>query len=264
MATLNRPDDASASATALQSRWTEVAGWHIHVLSGGELAAARRPVLLLHGIGMSSRDLRGLALALASDFQVFVPDQPGFGDSDKPRRALELTELGAFVVGLMDALGFERAALLGNSFGCGIAVEVAVTHPERVDGLVLQGLTPEPHARTALRHLARWLANVQREPFHGQDALAEYRRAGFRRVARTFRSMLRDPIEEKLPRVQAPTLVVRGSKDPIVPQKWAEHSTRLLPHGRLTVVPGAAHSIHRYQTAQLAKLVRPFLLDLSG
>lgn len=159
MATLNRPDDASASATALQSRWPEVAGWHIHVLSGGELAAARRPVLLLHGIGMSSRDLRGLALALASDFQVFVPDQPGFGDSDKPRRALELTELGAFVVRLMDALGFERAAPLGNSFGCGIAVEVAVT-PSRARGRA--GLAG-PDAGAARAHGVETLGALARQ-----------------------------------------------------------------------------------------------------
>jgi pimeloyl-ACP methyl ester carboxylesterase len=87
----------------------------------------------------------------------------------------------------------------------------------------------------------------------------DYRDAGVRRVLATFRLALADPIEDKLPRLQAPTLVVRGARDPIVPQRWAEEAARRLPRGRLVVVPGAAHTMCFTSPDELARVVRPFL-----
>jgi pimeloyl-ACP methyl ester carboxylesterase len=76
---------------------------------------------------------------------------------------------------------------------------------------------------------------------------------------RTFRYALRDRIEARLPLVRVPTLVVRGSRDTIVPQRWAEEATRLLPHGRLVVIPGAAHTLVYKVPAELVRAIRPFL-----
>ena len=70
---------------------------------------------------------------------------------------------------------------------------------------------------------------------------------------------MEDRIEEKLPHVRVPALVVRGSKDPIVPQRWAEEVARLLPMGRLVVVPGAPHTLVYDAPLELARVVRPFL-----
>jgi 2-hydroxy-6-oxonona-2,4-dienedioate hydrolase len=61
--------------------------------------------------------------------------------------------------------------------------------------------------------------------------MADYADAGVGRALRTFGRALADRIEDKLPLVQAPTLVVRGARDPIVPQAWAEEVSRLLPAG---------------------------------
>ncbi|MDQ3880940.1 MAG: alpha/beta hydrolase, partial [Chloroflexota bacterium] len=65
----------------------------------------------------------------------------------------------------------------------------------------------------------------------------------------------------KLPCVRVPTLVVRGGRDPIVPQAWAEEVARLLPRGRLVVIPGAAHAVNHDAPAALARVVLPFLTE---
>ena len=70
---------------------------------------------------------------------------------------------------------------------------------------------------------------------------------------------MEDRVEEKLPHVQVPALVVRGSRDTIVPQRWAEEATRLLPMGRLAEIPGAPHTVVYDAPLDLARVVRPFL-----
>jgi pimeloyl-ACP methyl ester carboxylesterase len=68
-------------------------------------------------------------------------------------------------------------------------------------------------------------------------------------------------IENVLPKVQAPTLVGRGSRDPIIPQRWAEEATRLLPNGRLEVIEGETHTIVLAAPQRLVRVVVPFLCE---
>ena len=70
---------------------------------------------------------------------------------------------------------------------------------------------------------------------------------------------MEDRIEDNLPRVEMPALVVRGSRDPICPQRWAEEVAGLLPRGRLVVVPGAAHTLNFGTPTEFAGLIRGFL-----
>jgi pimeloyl-ACP methyl ester carboxylesterase len=92
--------------------------------------------------------------------------------------------------------------------------------------------------------------------------LHDYWEAGLQRFRDSFRMALKDRIEDKLPRVQAPTLVVRGSRDPIVPQRWAERVTELLPRGRLAVIPGGTHTLNFAAPLELVRVVEPFLREL--
>jgi 2-hydroxy-6-oxonona-2,4-dienedioate hydrolase len=217
-------------------------------------------VVLVHGIGVSSRYMVPIAERLAPYFRVYAPDLPGFGRSAKPSHVLNLTELADALVGWMRAIGLESAAFLGNSFGCQIIVEFALRHPERIERAVLQGPTVDPEARTTLQQIARWQLDSPREPpSQALIIMRDYRDCGIRRVVRTFRYSLQDRIEEKLPRMQVPTLIVRGGRDPIVPQRWAEEATRLLPKGRLIMIPGAAHTVNYNSPLELARVVRPFL-----
>lgn len=243
----------------MDSRRFRVDGLAVHALVADGPPEAPF-VLLVHGQGMSSRYMEPLGDRLTRFARAHAPDQPGFGDSARPPRILDLEGLADFHAAYLRAAGVARAALLGNSFGCQIAVACAERHPELVDRLVLQGPTADPASRTFARIARRWFANARREPSHLRFSLSEYRRAGFARALSTFRAMLRDRIEDRLPRVTAPVLVVRGERDPIAPQPWAERLAALAPRGRLAVVPGAAHTMNRYQPDELARVVEPFLL----
>jgi 2-hydroxy-6-oxonona-2,4-dienedioate hydrolase len=245
----------------LESRWVTVNGLPVHArVSVDSVPDGYPAVVLVHGVGISSRYMVPTAERLAPYFRVYAPDLPGFGRSAKPSHVLNLTELADALDGWMQAVGLERAVLLGNSFGCQIIVELALRHPERVERAVLQGPTVDPKARTALQQIARWQLNTPREPPSlGVVTIRDYRECGIRRVVRTFQHSLHDRIEEKLPHMQTPTLIVRGGRDPIVPQRWAEEATRLLPKGRLIVIPGAAHTVNYNSPLELARVVRSFL-----
>jgi 2-hydroxy-6-oxonona-2,4-dienedioate hydrolase len=245
----------------LESRWTVVRGLRIHSRASDNIVPPDRPtVVLVHGLGVSSRYMMPIAEHLALDFQVFAPDLPGFGLSDKPSHILTIRELADALALWMKSLAVTRAAFVGNSLGNEIIVELALRRPEKVISLVLQGPTPEPAARNAPQQIWRYIATSPFEqPPLGWISATDYMLCGIRRFVRTFHYMLQDRIEEKLPKVQAPTLVVRGERDRIVSQRWAEEVARLLPNARLVVIPGAAHAINFSYPAAFRSVLVPFL-----
>jgi len=219
-------------------------------------------VVCLHGVGTSGLYMVRTAERLAPDFRVYIPDFPGFGDSDKPKRTLDVPGLADALVAWMDAAGLECAALVGNSLGCQTGVEAAARYPARVDKLVLQGPIMDPEGRSLRKLLARWLQNAPHESSsQAMIVLKDYRKCGLKRAWETLGYALRYPLEDKLPLVHAPTLVVRGSKDPIAPQRWVEEVTRRLPKGRLKVVPGASHTLNQSAPLEFVRVIRPFLLE---
>ncbi len=246
----------------LRSAWTTVNGLRLHALVPVEadVRHGAPPVVCVHGANVSGAYMIPTGVRLLPTFRVLLPDLPGYGRSDKPRRILDVPALADVLVAWMDAVGIERAALLGNSLGCQIATDIAARHPERVSHLILVGPTVDPGARTARQQIGRLLWDALRER-RTLILLAQldYLRAGPRRVAGTLGVALRDRIEDKLPRVTAPTLVVRGGRDVLVPQHWAEEVTRLLPNARLVVVPESAHAVNYSRPDELAAAVRQFL-----
>ena len=250
-------------ARAAGSHWTRVDGRRFHARHAGPEAATASPVVCVHGVGVSSRYMVATIAKLASAFDVYAVDLPGFGLTDKPPEVLDVVGLADALAAWIRAAGLGRPALLANSVGCQIAVDCAVRHPWRVGRMVLVGPTTDPAAHTALRQVLRWLHNLPGErPGQLPLMVADYADAGVGRALDTFGRALADRIEDKLPLVQAPTLVVRGARDRIVPQAWAEEVTRLLPRGRLAVVAGAPHTVNFAAPAALAELVRPFLDEM--
>ena len=201
-----------------------------------------------------------LAERLAPLRTVYAIDLPGYGLSQKPRRVLSIMELTGALEEWMQAERLSIAHFIGNSFGCQILAEFAARCPRRVDRLVLQGPTVDPDARTFLRQVWRIIRNSARErPGLGRIMLGDYARAGPRRIVGTIRMALDDRIENKLPYIEAPVLVVRGQHDAMAPQRWVERVCRLLPHGELAVIPGAAHTINYTGPDALVAVVKPFL-----
>lgn len=195
---------------------------------------------------------------LSADFTCRAPDLPGYGRSVKPSNALSVAELAEALLQWLD----EPALLLANSFGCQVVLEAALRDPARVRGLVLVGPTYDPRPRLA-QSAARLLRDAVREqPSLLRGIVRDYLRMGPRRLAQTALAMPRDPVLEKLPRIEAPTLVVRGERDGIVSQSWTERVASLLPRGRSTVVPGAAHAVHWSHARELRRLVLDFVEEV--
>jgi pimeloyl-ACP methyl ester carboxylesterase len=250
-------------AGVLRREMTPVGPHRIHVrVAAGPPHAADLPVVLVHGWGVGGRYLVPTAVRLAAGRPVYVPDLPGHGASSTPPAPLDVPALADVLVAWMDAAGLAAAVLLGNSLGCQIATAAAVRHPERVRALVLVGPTVDPAARSMARQALRFAACVPFErPALALLVAADYARMGVPRLRRELRHVLADRIEERLPRVAAPTLVVRGAHDALVPARWAREVARLLPDARLTTVRGAGHAVNHGAPHALAEAVRGFLRD---
>lgn len=223
------------------------------------------PVVLVHGLAVSHRYLMPLAAQLAARYPVHAVDLPGFGLSDDPGQVLDVPELADRLAEWLVLADVSPAAVVAHSFGCQVAVDLAVRYPTRVTGLLLVGPTIDPYARTALRQVLRLLRDLWHEdltqlPIFVRD-LAD---AGLARAAGTFRIALRDRIEHKLPAVPVATLVTRGGLEPTVSRRWVELAARLLPRGELAVVPGAPHDAGYTAAERLAAVLIPFLDRLSA
>lgn len=200
------------------------------------------------------------ARRLARSFHVLAPDLPGFGLSSKPPRALTVPELAAALAAWARATGIDSAHWVGNSFGCQVISELAVQAPQLIRSVVMAGPTYDPGARRFLPQFGRWLIDWTRErpsliPAH----LRDYWKSGLSRAIRTVRISLAHAIHERLPLITAPALVVRGGRDPIVPQRWAEEAARLLPKGELVTIEGAPHVVNYTTPDAFARVVEGFV-----
>jgi 2-hydroxy-6-oxonona-2,4-dienedioate hydrolase len=258
---LARQERAPGESLPLAGRWTRVEG--LRLFSRESTAAGSAgvaPVVLVHGFVVSSLYLVPLAGRLARDFTVCVPDLPGFGRSENPRRALDVEGMASALHAWMVASGIGRASLIGNSLGCQTITAFAARWPEMADRLVLLGPTIDPRRRSYHRQIARWLRDGLREkPSIWLVYLHDYLRAGLPRALATSRHMMADRIEERLPLLEMPVMVIRGSRDPLVPRRWGAEAAALLSAGTCHEIPGAAHATNYDAPEQVARLIAPFL-----
>lgn len=213
------------------SQWSVVQGLPMHTRVPACIQSnGCPPVVLIHGMIIASRYLLPTAALLASEYAVYVPDLPGFGQSLGPSEPLDIAGMADALVEWMAGYNLEQVVLLGNSLGCQIIVDFAVRYPKRLRATVLQGPTVDPQARTLLHQIIRLLRHAPLErPSQTLLMASDYMTAGWQRIIGMVRTLLSDPVEKKLPHVRVPTLVVRESRDPVVPQRWAEEVVRLLP-----------------------------------
>jgi 2-hydroxy-6-oxonona-2,4-dienedioate hydrolase len=243
----------------LDSRHRSVEGVRMHERYFERDAA---PVLVLvHGIGVSSRYFLPTAGRLAERCTVYAPDLPGFGLSAPLGVRPTVRRLADALVAWLDAAALEMPhAFVANSFGCQVVADFAARRPERVARLVLVGPTIDRQARSLGRQAARLALDSVREPvgllaLEMVDYVQHVRKSGIG----GFVEMIRDSVERNLSLVRAPTLVVRGDRDPIVPHTWAEEVAATLPRGRLVEVPGAAHAVNYNAPDALTRLILDFL-----
>jgi pimeloyl-ACP methyl ester carboxylesterase/putative sterol carrier protein len=250
------------------------------------------PVVLLHGLGASKITWLPVLAPLAARHRVIVPDLPGHGESDKPRHEYTPRFYAKVVRQLLDAVGVERAAVVGNSLGGRIALELALRSPGRVAALALLdpsvpglrwryvmgftrvfpteiGAIPFPLRERWMEVMIRRLfAQPDRLPNEGYSAAAaEFIRIYRNPVARmAFFSTLRHIVTEKpdsffasLRRIKQPALVIFGDQDRLVPPRLGVRLAQHLPHADLVVLPDVGHVPQFEATEETLELLTTFL-----
>ncbi|MGT2426185.1 alpha/beta fold hydrolase [Amnibacterium kyonggiense] len=201
-----------------------------------------RPFVLVHGIGCGLDYWLRLVPLLAEHGPVHVVELPGFGRAPKPARALTVEQLADHVVELLESIG-RPVVLVGQSMGAQVVLETALRTPTLVERLVTIGAVTDDAERTAPMQGLRLLQDVLREtPGANAAVLADYIRCGPRRYLATLPSMLDYDTESAAAAVTVPTLLVRGSGDPICRRPWARRLAARLGVGGLVEIPGAVHN----------------------
>jgi pimeloyl-ACP methyl ester carboxylesterase len=242
-------------------------------------------VILVHGFGSSLETWEPWAQSLSARYRVIRFDLPGFGltGADPTGDYTDVREM-KILLDLMDQMGVARASLIGHSLGGRIVSNFAALHPDRVNRLVLvapdgfaspgfdYGRAPEtPLVMQALPYVApRELLRANLAVAYGRpEALSEatltrYRdlllAPGVRRAIldRTSQLILRDPAPT-LARIKAPTLLLWGEKDAMIPIRNADDYLRDLPRATLVRLPNLGHVPFEEDPAASLAPVKRFL-----
>lgn len=240
-----------AAGSPPPERTTTVYGQSIHYIEAGQGPA----VILLHGLGGTKEHWDATFPALASKYRVYAIDQLGFGRSDKPLIEYTIATWVDFLQGFMKSQNIPRATVVGNSVGGWIALDFAATHPEMVDKLVLvdaSGLAGRiPVDILAPSSIAAWktlLASVFYDKgFVTDDAARQAFTDRLRNndgytIERALAGFARPQFEdERLKSIHAPTLVVWGRNDALVPVEDANKFGRGIPGARVVVIEQCGH-----------------------
>ena len=258
------------------------------------LAGEGPALLLIHGIAGSSAAWREVMPALAERHTVIAPDLLGLGHSAKPRGDYSLGASASGMRDLLGALGVEQASIVGQSFGGGVALQLAYQHPECCERLVLVdsgGLGREVSWMLRFMTLpgSEYLMPLLFPSFvreKGNQLSRELHRRGLRmgRVAEmwnayasltesdnrpAFVRTLRGVIDAGGQTVSAsdrlylaaqlPTLIVWGEQDTIIPVAHAYAAHEAIPHSRLEVIAEAGHFPHVETPERFLEILCDFL-----
>jgi pimeloyl-ACP methyl ester carboxylesterase len=258
----------------VESRTVMIHGNRIHYYVRGPVDGA--PVVLVHGLGGRSEDWVNLAPYLdRAGFRVYTPDLLGFGQSEEPYNATySIQDQAKLVVSFFNAVGLKQVDLAGWSMGGWIAQKVAVDHPERVRRLILMdsaGLRIPPDWDTRLftpttpEELDKLDALLMPNPpavpnFVAQDILrlsASYAWV----VKRALASMLtaKDVMDEQLPSLKMPVLLLWGGQDRITPLTEGQAMHALIPQSRLAVASECGHLAPQHCADQFGPEMVKFL-----
>jgi pimeloyl-ACP methyl ester carboxylesterase len=204
-----------------------------------ESDSSRLPLILLHGLAGSSRWWCRNVSQLAATFDVYAPDLIRFGQRQN-RRGFDINYVADTLVQWMDWVGLKQAHVVGHSMGGYIAIDMAARFPTYVDRLVLvsaavRASAPQPSDMAAARQLnTRWLTTL---PLILQDLW--YWRPGD--ILAAARTMIQTNVQERLRSIIAPSLVIWGEHDPMVPIAQGYRLAQELPCEELVVIESAGH-----------------------
>ncbi len=291
LATSWAPD---VSVESLKPRWAAAPsqfiaadGMQVHLRDEGPRDDPS-PIVLLHGTSASLHTWEGWAQALKGQRRVIRFDLPGFAlTGPHPRGAYDIArDYPAFVLAVMDQLKVQRFVLAGNSLGGQIAWQVAVAAPQRVDKLILvdaSGFPPEPAsvplgfrvarmpalAPVMERFLPRSMVESSLRNVYGQpdkvtpELVDRYydltRRQGNRAALSERMAQGYQADTARLASIKAPTLILWGGQDRLIPPSHAERFERAIAGSQRVVFEPLGHVPHEEDAALTVGAVKRFL-----
>jgi pimeloyl-ACP methyl ester carboxylesterase len=260
------PDLGFGCETA-KKRVLRINGLDLSLLEWG--ASGNPALCFLHGGAAHAHWFDLVAPAFADRFHVVSLDQRGHGESQWSTPPAYATEdFAADLEALMDALGWRRMALAGHSMGGHNTMGFAAWHPERVSAAVIIDSRPElppervdrmrargrrpPRLHPTLERAVQGFRLLPPDTLADPALLAHLARAGLAERDGGFKYRFdpacyaaRRPVDcwPLLPRITAPTLVVRGERSPILPREMAEQMREAIPRASVLEIPGAYHHL---------------------
>jgi len=267
---------AVAQDAAVADKWATVYGVKIHYLEAGSGPA----VILLHGLGGDASNWAQNIGPLSQKYRVIVPDQIGFGKSEKPLINYRVATLVDFLDGLYKQLGITKASLVGNSLGGWTVAAYALAHPEKVDRLVLVDaagfaltgdLDPRvlnalnPSTRDAVKQVME-LIFYNKQMFASEaavDALfARKMAAGDGYTIQRFIDSIahgEDVLDKKLAAVKQPTLIVWGREDGLTPLAIGERFNKEIAGSQMLIIDKCGHVPQLEKSADFNAALMKFL-----
>ena len=257
----------------MKRAYADIAEGQIHYRTEGD----GDPILLLHTAVGSSDQFSRMIRLLSKNHRAIAPDYLGHGESDPAPCEYTYGDHARSVLGFMDALGIEKACVVGHHAGSGVGVELAVAWPERVDKLVLSSLglwettagvavvdPPNFTSRVELQpdgsHLLEWWRRADlwgnRPPEMVEERVTEYVKAGPRGEEIHWAGRAYDA-RPSLPRIKCPTLVIAAVDDPFYFVAEEVHS--LIPGSALLSIEKGAIDLERAMPKEFAEAVLGFL-----
>ncbi|PYL32510.1 MAG: hypothetical protein DMF35_08130, partial [Verrucomicrobia bacterium] len=262
--------------TAPVDKVASVYGAKVHYVDAG----TGSPVILLHGLADDIGVWESAIAPLAAKYRVVALDQIGFGRSDKPLLNYRASTFVDFLDGFLNELKIDRASLVGNSLGGWVAADFALTHPERINRLVLCNAagyaavskTMDPRALSALRLASREdIRYLGPLTFHDKRfyedvdlAFKQHVSAGDNyTVNQLLDSMIRgeDVLDNRLAAIKQPTLILWGREDKLIPLNFAERFHKEIAGSQLRVIDSCGHMPHVECPKEFVTAVLEFLND---
>jgi 3-oxoadipate enol-lactonase len=244
------------------------------------------PLVLIQGLGVGRWGWEPVADRLTRRFRVITIDNRGIGTSDVPPGPYSTRTMAADVLAVLDDAGVASASVVGTSLGGMVAQELALTHPDRVDRLVLVATIPGGRLTAPMplktAYLLSWAPLLASEArlrgFVNHTLGPQTLRRRPRVVERLLASKRAHPQSEAAWRAQAtagvlfdpggrqrritqPTLIVQGTADQVVNPANAELLANLIPDARLQYVEGAGHLLYWDEPKVFVRLITGFLTD---
>ncbi len=244
----------------MKQNLVKVKGYHVRFLEDG--LSRSKHILFLHGLGASAERWSKAMPIFAKHFHVVAPDLLGFGYSDKPEVSYTMPFFVDFVKRFADALDMKHLYLIGASLGGQIAAEVALTSKNMIEKLVL--VTPSGMMKDATPVLNYYIAAAMYPTFENATKAFAQMAGSTNAVdivyARDFVNRMQLPnakyafmssimgsktapnLSGRLDQIAAPTLIVWGEKDRLIPVRYANKFLHEIKGSRLAIVEGAGHT----------------------